>query len=136
MARRVNQSVQRFRKLTDDLRAEVHAEAVKELNAQADNLARLMVLAAPHDEGNLEHSVRKVPDRTKDTVVRIVAGGRLTTRPALSSKPFDYARADEFGTTHMAARPFFFPTYRLTKKKMIAAMKRKIGASIKKRSAE
>ncbi|BAL76007.1 HK97-gp10 family putative phage morphogenesis protein [Bradyrhizobium cosmicum] len=136
MARRVNQSVARFRKLTEELKAEVHAEAVKELNAQADNLARLMVLAAPHDEGNLEHSVRKVPDRTKDTVVRVVAGGRLTTRPAVSSKPFDYARGDEFGTAKMTARPFFFPTYRLTKKKMISAMKRKLTKSIKNRSAE
>lgn len=136
MARQPNKSVQRFRKLAQELQTEVHAEAVKELNAQADNLVRLMVSAAPHDEGNLEHSVRKVPDQSKDTVVRVVAGGRLTTRSNVSSKPFDYARADEFGTQKMAARPFFFPTYRLTKKKMISAMKRKITKSIKDRSAE
>ena len=136
MARRPNQSVQRFRRLTEQLKAEVHKEAVAELNTQADNLVRLDILAAPHDEGNLEHSVRKVPDRQKDTVVRVVAGGRLTIRPSVSSKPFDYARADEFGTQKMAARPFFFPTYRLTKKKMISAMKRRITKAIKKRSSE
>jgi HK97 gp10 family phage protein len=136
MARQPNQSVLRFRKLTEDLKAEVHKEAVAELNAQGDDLVRKMVLAAPHDEGNLEHSVRKVPDRTKDTVIRIVAGGRLTIRPSVSSKPFDYARADEFGTVKMTARPFFFPTYRLTKKKMISAMKRRITKAIKSRSAE
>jgi HK97 gp10 family phage protein len=136
MARRPNQSVLRFRRLTEQLQAEVHKEAVDELNAQADNLVRLDILAAPHDEGNLEHSVRKVPDRKKDTVVRVVAGGRLTIRPSVSSKPFDYARADEFGTVKMSARPFFFPTYRLTKKKMISAMKRRITKAIKNRSAE
>lgn len=130
-----NISVQRFRKLTDDLKQEVHDAAVAELNAQAGGIAKQMIAAAPHDEGNLEHSVRVIPGKV-DTQVRIVAGGRLTTRPSISSKPFDYARADEFGTVNMPAQPFFFPTYRLMKKKVISTMKRKITASIKKRSAD
>jgi len=130
-----NKSVERFKLLTDDLKKEVHDQAVNELNAQARDLADLMISVAPHDEGNLQHSVRIVPGK-KDTIVRIVAGGSLTIRRSVSSKPFDYARADEFGTVKMPARPFFFPTYRLRKKKIIAAMKRKIAASIKKRSAE
>lgn len=131
-----NKSVDRFRALTQELKDEVHDEAVSELNGQADNLVRVMVSVAPHDEGNLEHSVRKVPDRAKDTVVRVVAGGRLTIRKSVSGKPYDYARGDEFGTQKMAAQPFFFPTYRLLKKKMISTMKRRLTASIKKRSAE
>jgi hypothetical protein len=36
----------------------------------------------------------------------------------------------------MPAKPFFFPSYRLRKKKIVATMKRRITASIKKRSAE
>ena len=131
-----SKAVQRFRKLTDDLKKEIHDGAVVELNNQADKLIRQMELVAPRDKGNLEHSIRKVPDKKTDTVVRVVAGGKLTIRPAVSSKPFDYARADEFGTQDMKARPFFFPTYRLNKKKMRSAMKRKITAAIKKRSAE
>jgi HK97 gp10 family phage protein len=131
-----NKSVERFRALTQELKDEVHSEAVKELNAQADNMVRVMISAAPHDTGNLEHSVRKVPDRTKDTTVRVAAGGRLTIRKSVSGKPYDYARGDEFGTLKMAAKPFFFPTYRLLKKRMISSMKRRINASIKKRSAE
>ncbi|MET4197288.1 HK97 gp10 family phage protein [Bradyrhizobium sp. LA8.1] len=131
-----NKSVERFKALTQELKDEVHAAAVAELNAQADNMVRVMISAAPHDTGNLEHSVRKVPDRTKDTTVRVAAGGRLTIRKSVSSKPYDYARGDEFGTVKMTAKPFFFPTYRLLKKKMISTMKRRITASIKKRSAE
>jgi HK97 gp10 family phage protein len=131
----VNQSVLRFRRLLKDMQNEVHDEAVKELNAQGDMLVRQMISAAPEDKGNLQHSVRKIPGKT-DTQIRIMAGGTLTTRPSVSSKPFDYARADEFSTRNMPAKPFFFPTYRLLKKKMISAMKRKITASIKKRSAE
>lgn len=130
-----NKSVERFRRLTEDLRKEVHDAAVKELNEQAGQLANLIESVAPKFEGKLAHSVRVVPGK-KDTQVRIVAGGKLTIRPSVSSKPFDYARADEFGTVNMPAQPFFFPTYRLRKKKIISAMKRKITKSIKERSAE
>lgn len=131
-----NKSVERFRKLTEDLRAEVHAAAVQELNAQGDGLVDSMESVAPRGEtGNLVHTIKKIPGKT-DTIIRIVAGGQLTVRQGVSSKPYDYSRADEFGTQNMPAKPFFFPTYRLRKKKIISAMKRKITASIKKRSAE
>jgi HK97 gp10 family phage protein len=131
-----NVSVERFRKLTEELQKEVHDLAVAELNAQGDGLVELMEAVAPRGPtGNLVHTIRKVPGKS-DTQIRIVAGGKLTIRPSVSSKPYDYARADEFGTVNMPAKPFFFPTYRLRKKKIISAMKRKITASIKKRSAE
>ena len=130
-----NLSVQRFRKLTEELKKEVHDEAVRELNNQAQDLAKTITAVAPEEEGGLKQSVRVIPGK-RDTTVRVVAGGKLTIRPAVSSKPYDYARADEFGTVNMPAQPFFFPTYRLKKKKMISAMKRKINASIKKRSAQ
>ena len=129
-----NASVQRFKKLTVDLQAEVHAQAVAELNNQAQQLASLIEAVAPEHEGVLKTTVKVVPGQN-DTTVRIVAGGQQTIRQNGSSKPYDYARADEFGTQKMPARPFFFPTYRLRKKAMRAAMKRKITASIKKRSA-
>ena len=79
---------------------------------------------------------RPPPYAGNEQWVRIVAGGNMTIRPGLSGKPYDYVRADEFGTVKMPARPFFFPTYRLRKKKMIADMKRRLTASIKQRSAE
>jgi HK97 gp10 family phage protein len=136
MATTTNASVDRFRKLTEELKDEVHDLAVQELNTQADGLVSLMESVAPRGEtGNLEHSIRKIPGKS-DTQVRILAGGQLTVRPGVSSKAYDYSRADEFGTSNMPAKPFFWPTYRLRKKKIVAAMKRKITASIKKRSAE
>ena len=130
-----NKSVERFRRLTQELQKEVHDGAVKELNEQATQLASLIESVAPKHEGILAHTVRVIPGK-KDTQVRIVAGGKETVRPAISSKPYDYARADEFGTQKMAAQPFFFPTYRLRKKKIISAMKRRITKAIKDRSAE
>ncbi len=135
-----NKSVERFKKLTEELQKEVHDMAVRELNTQATDLAQTIADIAPIYEGPpesdvvpgaLKASVRVLPGKT-DTVVRVVAGGKETT----IHRGFDYARAVEFGTVDMKPQPFFFPTYRLRKKKIIAAMKRKITASIKKRSAE
>lgn len=131
-----NVSVERFKSLTQELRQEVHDLAVAELNAQADNLVQVMESVAPRgDTGHLLHSIRKLPGKS-DTQVRVMAGGQETVREGVSSKPYDYSRADEFGTHRMRARPFFWPTYRLMKPKMVSTMKRKITAAIKKRSAE
>lgn len=130
---RVNASVERFRALLDDMKREVHDLAVLELNKQAQELAQTIEAVAPVDKSNLKISVRVLQGR-KDTVVRIMAGDRTTLRTAPSGS-YQYPRAVEFGTVNMPARPFFFPTYRLKKKKMISAMKRRITASIKKRSA-
>jgi len=130
-----NASVERFRKLTEELKKEVFDLAVSELNVQADELIAVMKSVVPVDEGDLSNSIRKVPGKSP-TQVRIVAGGSATTKAGSGGKPYDHARAIEFGTTEMPAEPFFFPSYRLKKKKMISSMKRKLTASIKKRSAE
>lgn len=132
---RINKSVERYKKLTEELRKEVRAEVIAELNKQGEDLARIIESVAPVHEGVLKTTVRKIPGK-KDTQVRVIAGGQKTVRPGVSSQPYDYARADEFGTVNMPAQPFFFPTYRLRKKKMQSAVKRKITSAIKKRSAE
>jgi HK97 gp10 family phage protein len=49
---------------------------------------------------------------------------------------YDYARTVEFGTIGMPAEPFFFPTFRLTRKSVRSSMKRKISKTIKQYSAE
>lgn len=130
-----NASVQRFKALTEELRQEVRDAAIAELHLQATELANLIASVAPVHQGVLKTTVNVIPGN-KPTIVRVVAGGQKTVRPSISSKPYDYARADEFGTQNMPPKPFFFPTYRLRKKKIIAAMKRRITANIKKRSAK
>ena len=129
-----NQSVIRFRALTEALKKEVHDQAVKELNSQAQALAAAMRTAARQDKGNLRASVKVVPGK-RDTQVSVVAGGALTRRTTSAGVSYDYARADEFGTREMPAKPFFFTTYRLMKKKIKSTMKRRLSKAIKDRSA-
>lgn len=125
-----NISVQRFKALTQKLKDEVHRDAVTQLNTEADGLVRAIESVAPRGStGELVHSVRKLPGK-RDTIVRVVEGS-----PATIKAGYQYPRADEFGTIHMAAKPHFFPTYRLLKPGMISRMKRKLTTSIRKRSA-
>lgn len=139
-----NISVERFRKLTANLQKDILSNAVNELNRQAQILAHTIEGVAPVysgppvegvEPGALKTTVNVIPDRRKETIVRVIAGGPVTT-PKGRAKPFDYSRAVEFGTVEMKAEPFFFPTYRLMKKRMIAAMKRRITTQIRKYSAE
>lgn len=135
MARR-NESVERFKKLTVDLQRQVYNDAVAELDAQSDDLMQVMRSAVAHGPtGNLAKSIRKQSER-QGLRMRIMAGGLLTMRMGGGGQPYDYARAVEFGTEKVAAQPFFFPSYRLRRKAMQAAMRRKITKTIKQYSAE
>jgi HK97 gp10 family phage protein len=130
-----NKSVLAFRKLTVDMQREIFNDAVAELDSQADNLVQTMRGVVVHGPtSNLANSIRKEPGR-KETVVVVRAGGATTTVQH-GGRPYDYARAVEFGTEKTPAQPFFFPTYRLMKKKMRSAMSRKITKRIKQYSAE
>jgi HK97 gp10 family phage protein len=132
----VNKSVEAFRKLTRDMQQQVYDVAVAQLTAAADGLVGMMKNTVKHGPtGDLAASIRKQPGKV-ETVVRVMAGGATTTRKGGGGKPYDYARAVEFGTVHMSAEPFFFPSFRLMRKTMRSSMRRKISKTIKQYSAE
>jgi HK97 gp10 family phage protein len=130
----VNKSVEEFRRLTIDMQRQIFLDAVSELETQSDSLMQMMRSVVVHGPtSNLANSIRKEQGK-KETQVYIKAGGSTTTNVA-GGKPYDYARAVEYGTEHNSAHPFFWPTYRLMRKKMRAAMARKITKRIKQYSA-
>jgi|GEM_PF-2136995 len=120
---------------------ELCAEAVEStLLTQAALLASEQRSLAPIDEtsdtpGALRDSIQVVrgqPTAKKAFVVKITAGGRATLKQGAGSKPYDYARAVEFGTQDMQPRPFFFPIYRARRKAIKAAVKKQIRNSVRK----
>lgn len=118
------------------MQRQIFKDAVSELNTQSDALMRLMRATVVHGPtSNLANSIRKEPGK-KETVVVIRAGGATTTTQVSGGKSYDYARAVEFGTEKVNAQPFFFPSYRLSRKSMRSAMRRKITKTIKQYSAE
>jgi HK97 gp10 family phage protein len=128
----------KFRALSKKLQQEVAQAAVEALNDEADRLVTLMKSVAPEGEtGKLKESIRKEPGANV-LQVKIKAGGKLTTKEVRkgSGVAYDYARADEFGTEHAPAKPFFFPTFRLRKKAIRTSVRKQITKAIKARSAE
>jgi HK97 gp10 family phage protein len=85
--------------------------------------------------GALKASIRVergAPTSKKAIVIKIKAGGEKTAGTGeKSAKPYDYARANEFGTQKMKAQPFFFPVYRARKKEIRAAVRKAISLAVK-----
>ena len=131
-----NKSVEAFKKLTLEMQTQVYNDAIAELNTSADTLVGMMKNVVKHGPtGDLAGSIRKAPGSVP-TIVKVMAGGAATTRQGGGGRPYDYARAVEFGTVKMPAEPFFFPTFRLMRKALQSSMRRKITKTIKQYSAE
>jgi HK97 gp10 family phage protein len=95
---------------------------------------RFLVAVDPNAEkpGALKSTIRvERGARTakKAFVIKIKAGGQKTA--GTGEKPYDYARANEFGTQKMAAQPFFFPPYRARKKEIRGATRKAIKKAVK-----
>jgi HK97 gp10 family phage protein len=83
---------------------------------------------APVEDGNLRDSIR-AEDKT-DLGVTVKAGGPATTRNT-TKYPYDYALGVEFGTQKSPAQPYFYPAYRLVKKRVTGRIRRALGQALK-----
>jgi HK97 gp10 family phage protein len=102
-------------------------QALKVQNAKnAAELVETIRGFAPGD-GPLQASVKNhdVTDSTRISQ-RIEAGGEATTKPVRDgqSATYDYALAQEFGTVNMPAHPFFWPAWRLKRRRFKSRMTR------------
>jgi HK97 gp10 family phage protein len=124
----------RLRDMPDRVRLELGAGAV----AAAEEVAGVIRTLAPEDEGALVASVA-VTGPGQATPPYSQPGGSMTV-PAnaaavtVGGPDVRYPHLVEFGTTKAAAQPFFWPGYRLAKKraadKIKAAMRRAIKGGI------
>ncbi|EJF91685.1 HK97-gp10 family putative phage morphogenesis protein [Bartonella tamiae] len=119
-------------------RLELIKKAAKEKTApvileSANKIADDARSLVPNDTGNLKDSIRV---EHGDTPLQyfVKAGGEATTRQIRNGTDatYDYAAAVEYGTTKNDAQPFFWPAYRLNKKKVRARIRRKISTEIRK----
>lgn len=110
--------------------------------ANAAELVQTIKGFAPDGEtGELAGSVgaRDISNSRKISQ-RVTAGGAATTKPVRNSEKgggpdYDYALAQEYGTEKAPAQPFFWPAWRLKrrrfKSRMTRAAKKAIGGAIK-----
>lgn len=97
----------------------VREATFRQMQANGEELANAMKSAAEKRSGALAATIRV---ETKQTDIRdqvfVRAGGPRTTKSSPGSKPYDYARALEFGRQGQSAEPFFWPVVRLMRRSL------------------
>ncbi|PWJ84869.1 HK97 gp10 family phage protein [Pseudaminobacter salicylatoxidans] len=104
------------------------------LDQGAEEIVQIQKRLAPHEDGTLQDSIRWKRDGELRRL--ITAGGPTTTKKVRNSEKgnapeYDYALAVEFGTQKMAPQPFFWPGYRVAKKRAVNRVKRATAKAIK-----
>jgi HK97 gp10 family phage protein len=101
----------------------------------AYDIADIMEGLAPEDEGDLIGSIA-VTGPGQATPPYSQPGGSMvvpenTAAITVGNSDVRYPHLQEFGTTHHAAQPFFWPGFRMGRKRALDRIKRAIGKAIK-----
>lgn len=123
--------LEEFRRKLMRVPAAIRAEVDKANAQNAEEWVQAAKAAVPRDPEDgtpLADSIRHYKSDTGGQIVR--AGGQATTKPSAGG-PFDYATAQEFGTVKQTPNPFFWPTYRLLRKKFNSRRRRALNKAVK-----
>lgn len=113
----------------------VRAAMVPELVKSGNDLAVTARILAPRDTGALQESLKVTPGGSS-TPPYSTPGGRVTV-PELAvavtagNKDVRYAHLVEYGTQEAPAQPFFWPAFRLLRKKTTGRIKRAASKAVK-----
>lgn len=131
------QGKERFLRRLDRMPAVMRDEVRKALDVSAQEATDLMRRFAPVRTGRLKSSIGhrfgRAPKGTLSSAVREAKADHdlLVTMYAGGGEAY-YAAFQEFGTREMAAQPFFFPAYRLARKRAKARLSRALRKGAKK----
>jgi len=111
-------------------------EAVKPALAKSgQDLASMQRILAPRETGALQESIHvTLPGETTPPYSQ--PGGSRTAKEnevlvTVGNEDVRYAHLVEYGTADAAAQPYFWPAYRLLKKKLASRVKRAISKAVK-----
>lgn len=113
----------------------VKKAAMRDTVAAAEDIANRMRALAPVDEGDLKASIAVTPGGER-TPAHSQPGGQVIVPEnkvmiTAGNNAVRYAHLVEWGTENAEAQPFFFPGYRLGKKKAVNKIKRGIRKAVK-----
>lgn len=131
------------RKLTKKLPQTVFDATIKAMEQGADELVGMMRRLAPKETGKLAQSINwtwgdapegsmvlgKSRKTSKGLVITIYAGDKTTM--VGEREQFQLARLQEFGTQHMQATPYFFPSWRALRKRVKGRVTRQMRKAIR-----
>ncbi|MEX1244867.1 MAG: HK97-gp10 family putative phage morphogenesis protein [Thermoanaerobaculia bacterium] len=117
---RTKEQIFRLRKRIAALPQAARNAVQPSLDKSADELVARMQSFAPQDDGTLIASIRKTP-----------GDHELARKVRAGDKAAFYARFVEFGTPKSPAQPFFFPTFRLLRKRIQGRTKRAVAKAVR-----
>jgi HK97 gp10 family phage protein len=105
------------------LRAKVAASVLPAVQQAAELIMQTQRRYVPVDDGDLRDSIHQEPAQSSEnaTKVLIIAGG----------PPAPHARIIEFGSRRQPAQPFFFPGYRVEKRRAKALIAKAVRAAVR-----
>lgn len=113
----------------------VRKAAQPALIKSGEELAATMRHLAPEDSGDLKRSITVTPPGHATPAYSMQGGSRVAAENQVlvtaGNTKVRYGHIVEFGSTKMAAIPFFWPAYRLKKTRLQNRIKRAIGKAIK-----
>jgi HK97 gp10 family phage protein len=123
--------IKALRKRLNAIPPAVREAAMAALLKSSDELVNAQKALVPVKSGTLRDSIRAEPHPDELKVI-VKAGGPTTTKPARSGQgSYDYSHAQEWGTADEAAQPFFYPAWRLLRKRFRNRTKRAVSKAIK-----
>lgn len=131
------------RKLTKTIPQKVLDMTIKAMEESASEVVGMMRRLAPKDTGGLAKSINWTwgdapkgamvlgkSSPTRDGLVITIYAGDATTMVG-EREQFQLARLQEFGTQHMKATPYFFPSWRTLRKRATSRVTRQMRKAIR-----
>lgn len=130
-----NSTAEHIKRVLASIPKKAKAAIQPAIDQGANEMAARMRYLAPHDDGDLQRSIRVEPG-PRELSATVTAGGPLTTKPVRKSEKgnapeYDYALGIEYSTEDMPAQPFFWPSVNTTKKRVKRRIDRAISKAIK-----
>ncbi|WP_320199882.1 HK97-gp10 family putative phage morphogenesis protein [Agrobacterium sp. rho-13.3] len=131
----MSQQSDRLKRRLDAIPRAVKAAVQPALAKAGQDLATMQRILAPRDSGDLQKSIAvTLPGET--TPAYSQPGGSRTAKEnevlvTVGNTDVRYPHLVEYGTATAAAQPYFWPGYRLMKKKMASRIKRAISKAVR-----
>jgi HK97 gp10 family phage protein len=131
----VSAQLDRLRRRLDAIPKGVKQAVQPALQKSGDELAGTMRSLAPEDTGALKASITVTPAGQSTPPYSQPGGSTVVPENAVAitagNSEVRYAHLQEYGTAHTPAHPFFWPAYRLLKKRIQNRLKRSIGKAVR-----
>ncbi len=127
--------LERLKRRLEALPKEVRKAVEPALIKSGEELKERMQHLAPEDSGALRDSIvvtapgQSTPPYSQPGGSRVAAENQVLV--TAGNTDVRYPHLQEYGTVHSPAQPFFWPAYRLTKKRIQNRVKRAISKAVK-----